>query len=92
MVCMKLKDRSPEAAALIRDRLMTLPAKIPQIRHFEVGINIVESARAHDLALIARFDSLDDLSLYASHPDHLDVLTLIRPALETSVAVDYESG
>lgn len=91
VVCMKLKDKSPEVVSRICDGLNTLPDKIPQIRHFEVGANIIESARSYDIALISRFDSLDDLNIYATHPDHLEVLTYIRSVLEAAVAVDYQS-
>jgi hypothetical protein len=91
IVFMKFKDGSPEAAAKARDMLMALPAKIPQIRHYEVGLNVVQAARNYDLALVSTFATLDDLNIYGSHPDHQDALVYIRSVLESSAAVDYES-
>lgn len=51
IVLFKLKEADPQIAAEMRRRLLELPARIPEIRHFEVGLNVVESPRAYDVAL-----------------------------------------
>lgn len=81
------KDRAPE----LEQALMALPATIEQIQHYEVGLNIIESARACDMVLISKFESLDDLQTYQAHPDHQDVLKLVREITESIHAVDYDS-
>lgn len=91
IVLFKLQEPSRETAEEIHDRLMALPALIPEIRHFEVGINIVESARAYDVALYSRFDSLETLRTYQDHPRHRDVATFIQSVTSGTVAADYES-
>jgi hypothetical protein len=91
IVMLKLKDRSRENAEKVRATLMPLRNKIPQIRHYEVGVNVVESARAYDVALYSKFDSLDDLQIYQDHPNHVEALKYIRTVIESSAAVDYES-
>lgn len=89
VVLMKFKD--PAAAPQIRDMLLTLPAKIPLIQYYEVGVDMLHSERSFDLSLIARFNTMDDLNAYGTNPDHVEVLTYIRTVLERSIAVDYES-
>ncbi len=91
IVFMKFKERDPQIPQLVKEKLMTLPAKIPQIKHYEVGIDVLHSERSYDVALVSKFDSLDDLKIYNVHPDHVEVLPYIRSVLEVSAAVDYES-
>jgi hypothetical protein len=91
IVLMKLKDASPEVTKKIHDLLMALPAIIPQIKHYECGANVVPSDRAYDFGLVSKFDSLEDLEIYAKHPDHQEALKYIRSVIEAAVAVDYVS-
>ena len=73
----------------IKIRLESLPGKINVIRSMEVGINIVESDRAFDLALVSSFDSLDDLETYRVHPAHQEVVKYIGTVRDQSAAVDF---
>jgi antibiotic biosynthesis monooxygenase (ABM) superfamily enzyme len=91
VVMFKLAQPDPATATEIRDRLMALPAKIPQIKGYEVGVNVVEADRNYDVVLVSRFDNLDDLAAYNDHPDHQEVVAFIRSVISGSVAVDYES-
>ena len=90
IVLFKLKDRRPEDVAKARKKLMELAGRVPQLRSFEVGANIVHSERAFDLALLATFDSLADLQAYQVHPHHVQVGSHMRGLAETIVSVDYE--
>jgi hypothetical protein len=90
IVFFKLKDRSPESIAKARDLIMSMKGKIPFLRHLEVGIDFVKSARSFDFALIAHFDTPAELDQYATHPVHIPVLNYLKSAAEQSVAVDYE--
>ena len=91
VVFFKLNERTPENAQALRERLLSLMDKIPQIKHMEVGVNIVPSERAYDVALYQHFDSLDDLQAYQAHPEHQDVLKYILAVTASRVSVDYES-
>ena len=73
----------------IKLRLESLPGKIDVIRTMEVGINVVTSDRAFDLALISSFDSLDDLETYRMHPAHQEVVSYIGGVKDQSAAVDF---
>ena len=73
----------------IKKRLEELPRKINVIRSMEVGINVVRSERAFDVALISSFNSLDDLETYRVHPEHQEVVKYIGSVKEQSAAVDF---
>ncbi len=91
VVLFKLNERTTENAQQLRERLLSLEGKIPQIKHMEVGVNVVPSERAYDMALYQHFDSLSDLQAYQAHPDHQDVLKYILAVTASRVSVDYES-
>ncbi len=90
IVMIKLRERVPEVVERVRAALAALPGKIPQLRHFEVGADVLHTERSYDLALIARFDSLEDLQAYQVHPAHQEVVKYIGTVREAIVAVDYE--
>lgn len=91
VVLFKLHDRSLENKQKFRDALETLRGKIPQIRAMQVGVNVVESTRAYDVALYQQFDSLAAMQEYQTHPTHQALLPYLRENSENTVAVDYES-
>ncbi len=91
VVLFKLKDPSPESLEKARAVLAVLAGKIPELRHFEVGTDVVRSKRSFDLALIARFDSREALQAYQVHPVHQEVVKYMKPASDSIIAVDYES-
>lgn len=89
VVLFKLKDRSPEAVERTAAVLRSMEGNIPQLRGIEVGVNVVPSPRAYDIALITRFDSLADMEAYQVHPFHQGVLAHMREVMESAVAVDF---
>lgn len=90
IVLFKLKDRSVANIARAGDVLRALRGKVPVLRHLEVGTDVVRSERSYDVALVAKFDSLEDLQAYQFHPAHLEVVKYMNSVRESSVAVDYE--
>ncbi len=91
IVFFKLNERTPENTQKLREVLLSMSGKIPQIKHMEVGVNVVPSERAYDVALLQRFDSLHDLQEYQAHPNHQEVLKYILTVAASRVSVDYES-
>lgn len=92
IVLFRLKDATPEGLDRTKNVLLSMQGKVPQLKHLEVGINVVPSGRAYDLALITKVDNLEELDAYQVHPVHQDVLAYMKEALrEPSVAIDYES-
>ncbi len=91
IVFFKLKDRSPRSVEKARDVLLGMEGKIPHLRHLEVGIDILHSERSYDIALVTKFDSLEDLATYQKHPVHVEVSKYMTSMRDSAVAVDYES-
>lgn len=87
----KFTDRSGSHLAECRAKLDGLLGVVPSLRTMVVGINVVDSPRAHDLGLIATFDDLDGLQAYQVHPAHEEVAAYLRSAAETIAAVDFEN-
>ena len=84
----------PEAAPSDRkaalDGLRALPGKIEVIRSFDVGENVLPSARAWDAVLIGEYDDLGALDSYNRHEAHVQAATVIRGLCEAVGSVDYE--
>lgn len=79
-----------ENALKLKEKLMALPAKIPQIKKFEVGINIDQTESASDVVLFSEFNSLDDLRTYQRHPEHQMVVQFLNKVRSEKRVVDYE--
>jgi hypothetical protein len=88
IVLFKLIDRRNAQKA--RDVLLGMKGKIPQLRHLEAGIDVLHSERSYDLALVTKFDSMEDLKAYQAHPAHVEVLKYMTSVRESSVTVDYD--
>jgi len=54
-----------------------------------VGIN-TNPKESYNLALTTTFDNYNHLREYASHPEHLKVVELIKPVKEERACVDFE--
>jgi hypothetical protein len=92
IVFFKFLDQSPENITRAKDKLLGMAGKIPQLRHLEVGVDIVRSERSYDLALVTKFASPADLQAYQVHPYHVGkVVPYVRSAASSIVVVDYES-
>lgn len=92
VVLFKLQDRSNDNVQRAAAMLRSLAGVVPTLREIEVGVNVVVSARAYDIALVTRFDSLADMEAYQIHPRHQAVSATMRELSEAIVAVDYESA
>jgi len=91
IVLFKLSDPSAENLATTQAKLLSMQGKIAQLRHLEAGIDVVRSERSYDIALVTRFDSLNDLQEYQIHPYHAgEVIPHMKAVCSSIVAVDYE--
>ncbi len=70
--------------------LRGLEGKISQIISLEVGINFSERDTAYDLSLHTVFASIEDLTKYQNHTDHLNVVQQIKSNNLQAAVVDYE--
>jgi len=91
IVLIKLVHSNEETIEVARTALARLEGQIPQLRHLEIGVNIVHTDRSYDLAVVARFDSLEDLQSYMNHPLHVEVVKYLQGNRRSSITVDYET-
>jgi hypothetical protein len=91
VVLIKLTDPTSENLKNVVDKIRALDGQIDVLRSIEVGTDIIHSARSYDVALVARFDSLEDLKTYAVHPIHVPVLEFAKSLASSMAAVDFES-
>lgn len=92
VVLLTLRDDLPEGYldALISS-LHGLPALIPEIRSYVVGVDAGLAEGNATIAVVADFDDVDGYRVYAAHPDHLRVIAeQIRPVLVGRAAVQHE--
>lgn len=87
VIFLKLKDKA--AAGEVKAALDALPAKIEQIKKYEVGIDEADTERSFHLSLYSQFESYETLKIYNEHPAHIEALGIIRKHAETVHAVDY---
>ena len=94
IVLWKLKEFSEGAgreqnAQRMKTELEALRGVIPQILRIEVGINVIPSDAAYDVALVAEFADEKELDLYQKHPAHLKAADFVGKVRESRVVVDY---
>lgn len=94
IVLFKLKETlSKEEKCDVMNRfkgaIEALPEKIAVIRKVFVGLNMNE-AETWDICLESEFDSLEDVKLYAAHPDHVAAAGILKEAKQDRACVDYE--
>lgn len=96
IVLWKLKEFAEGAgreqnASRMKRELEALKVKIPQVRHLEVGSNIIPSDAAYDVALYSEFSNEQDLNTYQKHPEHLKAAEFVNKIRESRVVVDYKT-
>lgn len=78
-----------EYATKFKEALEALPAKIPVLESIEVGLNS-NPAEDWDVVLTAIVPTMEDVAVYARHPDHVAAAAIIAPVKESRACVDYE--
>ena len=91
IVFFKLKVPTPDNMKKGAEVLRGLDGKIDVLKSLEVGIDIIHKERSFDIALTARFDSIEDLETYRQHPEHVKVAEYIKEASIRIASVDYET-
>lgn len=91
IVMFSFKDENKkENLAKAKEVLEALVDKIPSLNSMEVGLDFMQSERSSDLVLTSKFDTKEDLSTYATHPAHLEVVSFIKDVTDGAKVVDYE--
>jgi hypothetical protein len=91
VVFFKFKEGIADAEiATLENALRALPAKIPEIKGFQFGRDMVRSDRSYDFSLVSEFDNLEAMKRYQVHPDHVPVIAMVRSISANILAVDFE--
>lgn len=94
VVLFKLKTfpekEKKEILATLKSELESLPGKIKEVKFLEVGLNYKTESESYDIVLLSHFESIPDLAIYRTHPEHLKVVALFTDVIESRAAVDYE--
>lgn len=90
IVLFKLKERTPEGVEKAREILLSMEGKVEQLRYLEVGVDLIHSERSADIALVTKFDSLEELQAYQVHPYHANEVAAYMKSVSASVVTaDY---
>ena len=94
IVMFKLKESADgmgkaENIQRLKSMLEALPAKIAEIKFFEVGVNFCDAPVACDLVLDSKFESKEALINYQKNPEHVAVANFVGKVCENRVVVDY---
>jgi quinol monooxygenase YgiN len=91
VVVMKFKPgTSEDDIEDIEKGLASLPARIPEIKRYEFGKDILHTERSYDFVLISEFEDQEAMGRYQTHPYHFAVLNKIRAICENIIAVDFD--
>ena len=93
IVMWKIKDEAEgmgkeEIMAKISADLLALKDKIPVVRGVEVSPSLTRGDMCYDMGLIVSLEKLEDLPLYANHPEHLKVRAFISKVRTERVTAD----
>jgi len=73
----------------IEKGLAGLPDRIPEIKRYEFGRDILRSDRSYDFALLSEFEDQEAMKRYQVHPYHFAVLNKINTVCENIIVVDF---
>ncbi|MBL3685819.1 Dabb family protein [Leucobacter zeae] len=83
-----LADRDAQAAEATA-AILPLRESVPSVRELSLHRNELFDGANYDLTLIADFDDADGLAAYASHPEHLPVIDLMKRITAGRTATDF---
>ena len=83
------EENRAENLTKTKEMLENLLEKIPPLLSMEVGLDFVQSERSFDLVLTSTFEDEEGLSMYATHPSHLEVVSFIKEVTQAAKVVDY---
>lgn len=81
-----------EILSRVKDMLLCLyeSGKIQGLRRMEIGRDVSGTDMSHDMVLLTEFDSLECLSAYKIHPDHVAISEYVKTVRTDRAVVDCE--
>ncbi|GAB2556906.1 Dabb family protein [Leucobacter ruminantium] len=83
------REQRDAQAGEIADALLRLNGVVPSVRALDVRRNELFDGDNYDVTLIADFDDADGLAAYASHPEHLVAVDVVKRYAIGRVATDF---
>jgi len=83
------RDARDAQAAEIAGLLAPLADTVASVRALHVHRNELFDGENWDLTLVADFDDADGLSFYATHPEHLAAVDVVKRHAVGRVATDF---
>jgi hypothetical protein len=84
-------ETTSETKAAIVDALRTLPAAIPELRDYRVGLDAGVNEGNYEMAVTADCADVDGYLAYRDNAEHQRIIVeLIRPNIAERAAVQYE--
>lgn len=88
IICIKLFDRTK--ANEVREKLISMSGRVPQLVDIWVGLDFLHSARSFDVVMVAELKSRDVLDAYQNDPYHMKVKEYLKAVAEKTVALDCD--
>ena len=91
VVMWKFKEENKEEnMKKARELLLALPCAISELKKMEVHFDTLGTPASMDMMLETEFLTVEDLGIYAVHPEHLKVVEFIKSVVESRVVLDCE--
>lgn len=83
------EEEKKEASFIIKDKLESIKPHAQGVISIEVKINELASSN-RDIALISKFETVEDLQAYQVHPMHVEAGKYIKSVTCNRACIDYE--
>jgi len=83
------KDAKAAVIGELENKLGALPGKIPEIKSYEFGRDVIRSERSYDFALVSVFEDTESLKRYQIHPRRQEVLKAVKELCESVIVADF---
>ncbi|WP_372751138.1 Dabb family protein [Labilibaculum sp.] len=67
-----------------------LDERIPEIKSLQIGFDILHSEASFDFIVNVDIEKLEDLPVYANHPEHVKAVDIIKEMAVDRKSIDYE--
>lgn len=78
------------SAEEVRQKLLSLRERIPQIARMEVGLNFKPAENAYDLIESCEFNTMEDFRAFGVDTYHEEIRQYMKKTAECGVKIDYE--
>ncbi|WP_187588909.1 Dabb family protein [Gordonia sp. OPL2] len=66
-----------------------LPSQIGVLRSLSAGVDTLGTDRSWDAAIVAEFDTIEDVATYTEHPAHRPLITISGTGAAEIASVDF---